>query len=396
VDVQQKLEDIAAALRNARSMPMSASCVVNRAELLALVEEIREALPNELSMAQRTVAEREELVEAARREAEQIIHGAHSERGALISETEVVRRAQAEADRVLAEARAEAEQQRAEADDYVDSKLANFEVVLGKTLGAIGRGRQKLANGGMPVEGEDGEEFAQDEFRSPSPEVDSYVDLKLATLETVLGKTLEAVGKGRDKLQGKRPIDELASYLAEADGAHRASEIAAGLAEAGLLEPGPHEPGPHGQGGGAIPAPAVSPEDTGGHQWYADGADPWGQGQPAQPGYEQQQPGYDQQPGYEQQPDYAAAAYQGYDQPVDPYTGYPAAPAPAPTAFPPQQYDYPGYQEYGQQQGGPGQHPQGQHPQQGQHAQQGGGLDETSFFDTSFIDVSRLREFGGQ
>lgn len=391
MDVQQKLEDIAAAVRNARAMPMSASCVVNRGELLSLIEELREALPNELVMAQRTVADREELVEAARREAEQIIHGAHSERGALIAETEVVRRAQAEADRVLAEARAEAEQQRAEADDYVDSKLANFEVVLGKTLGAIGRGRQKLANGGMPVEGEDGEEFTQDEFRSPSPEVDSYVDLKLATLETVLGKTLEAVGKGRDKLQGKRPIDELASYLAEADGAHRASEIAAGLAEAGLLEPGAQQP-PH-QGGSPIPAPAVSPEDTGGHQWYADGADPWGQGQ-QQPGYEQPQPGYDQQPGYEQQPDYAAAAYTGYEQAVDPYTGYPAAPAPAPTAFPPQQYDYPAYQDYGQQQD---QHGQAGHPgHPGQHAQQGGGLDETSFFDTSFIDVSRLREFGGQ
>ena len=33
---------------------------------------------------------------------------------------------------------------RAEVDDYVDTKLANFEVVLDKTLSAVQRGREKL------------------------------------------------------------------------------------------------------------------------------------------------------------------------------------------------------------------------------------------------------------
>ena len=33
---------------------------------------------------------------------------------------------------------------RAEVDDYVDTKLANFEVVLDKTLAAVSRGRDKL------------------------------------------------------------------------------------------------------------------------------------------------------------------------------------------------------------------------------------------------------------
>jgi hypothetical protein len=33
---------------------------------------------------------------------------------------------------------------RREVDDYVDTKLANFEVVLTRTLGAVERGRDKL------------------------------------------------------------------------------------------------------------------------------------------------------------------------------------------------------------------------------------------------------------
>ena len=34
---------------------------------------------------------------------------------------------------------------RAEVEDYVDAKLANFEIVLTKTLRAVERGRQKLS-----------------------------------------------------------------------------------------------------------------------------------------------------------------------------------------------------------------------------------------------------------
>jgi vacuolar-type H+-ATPase subunit H len=144
VDVQKKLDEIVAAVSGARSMPMSASCVVNRAELLSMLEEVRAALPGSLAQAQELIGDREQMVEQARQEAERIIQSAHAERGSLISDTEVARRSQAEADRILAEARREAEEIRAEADDYVDSKLANFEVVLTKTLEAVGRGRQKL------------------------------------------------------------------------------------------------------------------------------------------------------------------------------------------------------------------------------------------------------------
>ncbi|WP_370468490.1 cell division initiation protein [Streptacidiphilus sp. P02-A3a] len=366
--MQQKLDEITATVENARSMPMSASIVVNKSEMAAMLAELREALPTELAQAQQTVEQGDQVVEEARREAERIIAAAHEERARLVAGTDLVVRAQAEADRLLAEARAESEEERREADDYVDSKLANFEVVLTKTLGALGRGRAKLRTGGMPVEGEDGEEFAQDAFHSPSPEVDDYVDVKLAALETALGKTLEAVGRGRDKLLGKRPIDDLGAYLEAADHASgvtvhgdRHSAVAAELASAGLLpEPdaaqehaGQEHPGQQQPEYWPPQQPQLDPNGYPYQQEYQL----QGQLQPqqAQSGYEQQQPGYD--------------AY-GYQQPQPGYDPY---------AYPQQ----PEYDPYVQ--------PQPHLPQQ----QQGQGLDETSFFDTGFIDVSKLREFGG-
>jgi hypothetical protein len=41
-------------------------------------------------------------------------------------------------------ARTQAEAMRLQTEDYVDAKLANFEVVLHKTLSAVERGREKL------------------------------------------------------------------------------------------------------------------------------------------------------------------------------------------------------------------------------------------------------------
>ncbi|MFJ2112723.1 cell division initiation protein, partial [Streptomyces sp. NPDC087850] len=144
MDVQKKLDEIVDRVGSARSMPMSASCVVNRAELLAMLEEVRAALPDSLAEAQELIGGHEQIAERARQEAERILEGARAQRSTLISDTAVARQSQDEADRILAEARREAEEIRAEADDYVDSKLANFEVVLTKTIGSVDRGREKL------------------------------------------------------------------------------------------------------------------------------------------------------------------------------------------------------------------------------------------------------------
>ncbi|MBT1097707.1 cell division initiation protein [Streptomyces sp. Tu102] len=360
MDVQNKLDEIVAAVSGARSMPMSASCVVNRAELLSLLEEVRAALPGSLAQAQELIGDREQMVEQARQEADRIIGQAHAERGSLISDTEVARRSQAEGDRLLAEARKEAEDVRAEADDYVDSKLANFEVVLTKTLGSVGRGREKLLGTGPGLD-EQGYEDEDAPERSHDPETlrrtaDQYVDAKLGAFEAVLAKTLEAVGRGRQKLHGRIATDDLGA-LSDDLGTVQHSSDADYLADLAALAEQDTPAAPAGQPPAAVPAqPQYDP-------------------QPVQPAYGYQQTdtygGYPQQQAYAQQQD----PY-GYQQ-ADPYaaaSGY----APAGGAS---------YQGYDAQQAGYDQ----QQPQQA--AQQSYALDETSLFDTSMITPEQLRAY---
>lgn len=144
MDVHDTLDELAAALESARAVPMSASCMVNRSEVLGLVDEVRRRLPGDLARADTLLTDAEAVIAEARHSAERIVADAHEERMRLVSETEVLAQAEREAGRVVAAAEADARRLRQGVDDYVDGKLANFEIVLTKTLEAVDRGRAKI------------------------------------------------------------------------------------------------------------------------------------------------------------------------------------------------------------------------------------------------------------
>ncbi|MGI8698093.1 MAG: hypothetical protein ACR2J0_02960 [Mycobacteriales bacterium] len=144
MDVQGKIDEIAAALESARAMPMSASCIVNRGELLAMLDELRHLLPRELRGAAAVIADRDALVEQGREAADRIVAEGERERARLVAVTEVATEARREADRLVAEANEEVESKRREVDEYVDAKLAHFEIMLQRTMNAVVHGRDKL------------------------------------------------------------------------------------------------------------------------------------------------------------------------------------------------------------------------------------------------------------
>jgi F0F1-type ATP synthase membrane subunit b/b' len=143
-DLHSKLDELSDLLASAKTVPLSASCVVNRAEVVALIEEIRAVLPTELEAATGVLRERGDVVAEGRAEADRIIERAKADRARLVSRAEVAIEAERQAERILADARQQAATMRAEVEDYVDGKLANFEVVLHKTIAAVERGRDKL------------------------------------------------------------------------------------------------------------------------------------------------------------------------------------------------------------------------------------------------------------
>ncbi|HMC37161.1 MAG TPA: hypothetical protein VKK30_04780, partial [Actinomycetota bacterium] len=172
----QQLEDL---IREAKSMPLSSSVLVNREEMLEMVADMRDALPEEVKQARWVVRDREELLLKARREAETIVAKAHSEQGKMASREAVAQAAEEEAGRIVGDATEQARQTRLEAEDYVDAKLAQFEITL-----------QRL----------------QESLQKTQEVLSESVD----RIQQALSRTAEQVISGREKLRGPaHPAQEL-------------------------------------------------------------------------------------------------------------------------------------------------------------------------------------------
>ena len=166
MDLAARLQQIEDMIKEAKSMPLSSSALLNREEILELVAQMREDLPEEIKQARWVVKDREELLTKARRDSQRIVEEAEQEQLRMATREEVVKRAEAEADRILAEAREESRRMRLEAEDYVDAKLAQFEIALQRS------------------------------------------SEELAATKTALGRTLEQVEGGRERLRGSAPAQQ--------------------------------------------------------------------------------------------------------------------------------------------------------------------------------------------
>ncbi len=140
----QILDELAAEIEGAKSMPLSSSAIVSREDLLELINEARELLPSEIARARHLLVDKEEVLTRAEREADEILDDARAHAAHIVQRTEIVRQARNHAERIVAEAEAEARRIRHEADDYVDRKLAAFEIVLDRTVRTVRAGRDRL------------------------------------------------------------------------------------------------------------------------------------------------------------------------------------------------------------------------------------------------------------
>jgi vacuolar-type H+-ATPase subunit H len=143
-----KLNAAITLIEEARGVPLSASCVVHRGEILEILDGARVALPTDLDQAIEIITVREGIIEEARTSAEHLIATAREDVARMVEQTAIVQAARDEAQRILDDARALADEERAEVESYIDGRLATLEVILNKTMEAVARGRERLEGAG--------------------------------------------------------------------------------------------------------------------------------------------------------------------------------------------------------------------------------------------------------
>ena len=134
MDLAGRLQQLEEMVRDAKSMPLSSSALLNRDEVLDMLKDMQETLPEEIKQARWIVKDREDLLGKARQDAERIVEQAKEDQLRMARKEEVVHRAEEEADRIVAEAEQQAADARAEAESYVDARLAQFEIALRRIL----------------------------------------------------------------------------------------------------------------------------------------------------------------------------------------------------------------------------------------------------------------------
>ena len=144
MDSIDKLNTAIAFIEEARGVPLSASCVVHRGEMLEILESARDLLPANLSEAEKVLARRDRIIEEGQSSAEAMIATAREDVARMVEQTSIVQAARDESKRILDGARDLSVQEREEVEAYIDGRLATLEVILNKTLEAVARGRERL------------------------------------------------------------------------------------------------------------------------------------------------------------------------------------------------------------------------------------------------------------
>jgi hypothetical protein len=143
-DAEQLFRRVLDIVGSARPMPLSASVMINRDEVVELLEEALDRMPDELRAARWLLKEREEFLAKVRREGDDILDQARARAERMVQRTEVVKAAEARARQVVEKAEDQARRMRLECEDFCDQKLASFEIVLERTMKVVAAGRAKL------------------------------------------------------------------------------------------------------------------------------------------------------------------------------------------------------------------------------------------------------------
>jgi cell division septum initiation protein DivIVA len=207
----ETVDELTTVIENARSVPMSSSCMVPRDHLLDLLDDLRESLPEDVQAAGAIVEQRTEILQQAQAEAERLTGRTRGESEQLLGQArrtreEILGTARRQRDELLAQAQAEAEEVLIAAEEEAERLLAEGRRQRDELIAEAHREHEVLITetevyrGAVARADDLGQQTAADVARMRA-EVDEYVDSRLAEFGTTLERMLRSVEKARTTLR---------------------------------------------------------------------------------------------------------------------------------------------------------------------------------------------------
>ena len=127
MDILNLLERIEDIIEDSSKFPLSNKVMIDKEEVLEVINEIRLKLPDEINRASWVAKERQRILNEAQSEADELINKVKEQQKHLIEESEIARQAKIYANEIIEEAERKANEMKVGAYNYSDEILSKLQ-----------------------------------------------------------------------------------------------------------------------------------------------------------------------------------------------------------------------------------------------------------------------------
>ncbi|MDF2615961.1 MAG: NtpF [Sedimentibacter sp.] len=146
MDILNLLERIEDIIEEASKFPLSNKVMIDKDEILEVINEIRLKLPDEINRASWVAKERQRILNEAQSEADELIEKVQDQQRYLIEDNEITKQAQKYANQIIQEAERKANEMKFGAYSYSDDILSKLQEKIGEINNIIEQNREVLKN----------------------------------------------------------------------------------------------------------------------------------------------------------------------------------------------------------------------------------------------------------
>ena len=143
LNLLEKMEDI---VEDASKLPLSNKIMIDKEEILEVINDIRLKLPDEINRASWVAKERQRILTEAQTEAEELIEKVKEQQHILVEDNEITRLAKQHANQILQDAEQKANEMKMGAYNYSDEILSKLQVKIHEINNIIEQNRDVLKN----------------------------------------------------------------------------------------------------------------------------------------------------------------------------------------------------------------------------------------------------------
>ena len=138
------IDELYDVLERATKLPFVNKSLTDVSEMISILDELCENLPEEIAQARAIVGDRNTIIEEARKEAETIIANAQAKAEFLVSQEEVTKNANEQAAALIEETQQKVREMKKAANDYVDDIMLRTDDAIAASLSEIRQTRQNI------------------------------------------------------------------------------------------------------------------------------------------------------------------------------------------------------------------------------------------------------------